>query len=96
VISTLSTLALVIEVVFTSGGINKLHRYQALGVPEIWFWEDGVFSLYRLRGHGYDSIDHSEIPELATLDLALLTRCGLLAQTSRLEAAEEFCNGLRS
>jgi Uma2 family endonuclease len=87
---------LVIEVVFTSGGTSKLQRYQALGVPEVWFWEDGVFSLYRLRDSGYDAITHSEIPELATLDIALLTRCVLLAQTSRLDAANEFCRGLRS
>ncbi|WP_026072732.1 Uma2 family endonuclease [Nodosilinea nodulosa] len=85
-----------IEVVFTSGGMGKLQRYQALGVPEVWFWEDGVFSLHRLRGDGYESIDRSEIPELATLDMALLGRCVLLAQTSRLEAANEFRQGLRS
>lgn len=41
-----------IEMVFTSDGIDKLARYQVLGVPEVWFWEDGVFSLYRLRDGG--------------------------------------------
>ncbi|MGB3202865.1 MAG: Uma2 family endonuclease [Nodosilinea sp.] len=85
---------LAIEVVFTSGGMGKLQRYQALGVPEVWFWEDGVFSLHKLRGDGYESIDRSEIPELAALDMALLSRCVLLAQTSRLEAANEFRRGL--
>lgn len=29
-----------IEVVVTSGGVDKLARYQALGVPEVWFWQD--------------------------------------------------------
>ncbi|MFQ4137841.1 Uma2 family endonuclease [Nodosilinea sp. PGN35] len=87
---------LAIEVVFTSGSLGKLQRYQALGVPEVWFWEDGVFSLHRLRGGGYESIDRSEIPELASLDIALLSRCVLLAQTSRLEAASEFRQGLQS
>ena len=38
-----------IEVVVTSGGIDKLARYQALGVPEVWFWQDGVLMVYRLR-----------------------------------------------
>ena len=85
---------LAIEVVFTSGGMGKLQRYQALGVPEVWFWEDGVFNLHRLRGDRYESIDRSEIPELASLDIALLGRCVLLAQTSRLEAANEFRKGL--
>lgn len=84
---------LVIEIVFTSGGPSKLQRYQALGVPEVWFWQDGVFSLYRLRGNHYDEIQRSEIPELSTLDMNLLSRCVLMAQTSRLDAANEFRKG---
>jgi Uma2 family endonuclease len=79
-----------IEVVITSGGVNKLARYRALGVPEVWFWEDGLFSLYRLRDHGYDRIYRSEIPALMSLDLALLTGCVLMAQTSRMEAMRTF------
>jgi Uma2 family endonuclease len=79
-----------IEVVFTSGGINKLARYQALGVPEVWFWEDGVFSLYHLRGNGYQPIDRSQLEGLVDLDLSLLSRCVLMAQTSRLEAVKAF------
>ena len=83
---------LAIEVVFTRGGLNKLQRYQAIGVPEVWFWQDGLFSLYRLRENHYEKISRSEIPELATLDIDLLTRCVLIAQTSRLEAATAFRN----
>jgi Uma2 family endonuclease len=30
-----------IEVNFTSGDASKLERYQALGVHEVWIWEDG-------------------------------------------------------
>ena len=87
---------LVIEVVVTSGGPNKLRRYQALGVPEVWFWQDGLFSLYRLRNTHYTKITRSEIPELVALNIDLLTRCVLIAQTSRLEAANEFRDALRS
>ncbi len=83
-----------IEVVFTSGGINKLARYQALGVPEVWFWEDGIFRLYHLREDGYQPIDRSELPGLAELDLGLLTRCVLMGQTSRLEAIKALRLGL--
>lgn len=86
---------LAIEVVFTSGSPNKLKRYQALGVPEVWFWQDGLFSLYHLRDTDYEKISRSEIPELATLDIELLTRCVLIAQTSRLEAATTFRNALK-
>ncbi|MBW4516873.1 MAG: Uma2 family endonuclease [Timaviella obliquedivisa GSE-PSE-MK23-08B] len=86
---------LVIEVVFTSGGTQKLQRYQALQVPEVWFWQDGLFSLYHLRQDHYEKITYSEISELALLDINLLTRCVLMAQTSRLEAANEFRNALK-
>jgi Uma2 family endonuclease len=86
---------LVIEVVFTSGGAAKLQRYQVLGVPEVWFWQDGVFTLYRLREVGYEPIDRSEIPELATLDFELLSRCVLMGETSRLEAIRRFRQAIR-
>lgn len=81
---------LAIEVVFTSGGLAKLQRYRALGVPEVWFWQDGLFSLYRLRVDGYEQIDRSEIPELAALDFTVLTRCVLMGETSRLDAIRTF------
>ncbi|WP_396135741.1 Uma2 family endonuclease, partial [Chamaesiphon sp. VAR_69_metabat_338] len=73
---------LAIEVVFTSGSIKKLQRYQIIGIPEVWLWEDGVFKLYRLREDGYVQIERSEISELTSLDIDLLTRCVLMAQTS--------------
>jgi Uma2 family endonuclease len=84
-----------IEVVFTSGSTAKLTQYQALGVPEVWFWEDGLFTLHRLREQGYDRISRSEIPELADLDIDLLTQCVLMAQTSRLPAIDQFRQGTR-
>ena len=45
-----------IEVIFTSGSVAKLKRYQALGVPEVWFWHDGLFTLHRLGESGYIQI----------------------------------------
>jgi len=79
-----------IEVVFTSGGSNKLERYKALGVSEVWFWEDGLFTLHHLREHSYERIYRSELPGLTDLDIDLLSRCVLIAQTSRVEAVREF------
>ncbi|MEG4148536.1 hypothetical protein [Microcoleus sp. Pol12B5] len=78
-----------IEVVFTSSNESKLHRYQALAFPEVWFWQEGVFSLYHLRSHGYEKIDQSEI--LPDLDINLLSRCLLIA--SRVEAVKEWRRG---
>ena len=79
-----------VEVVMTSGGPDKLKRYRALGVPEVWFWEDRVFSLYCLREDGYEPVTRSE--QLPGLDMQLLTRCVIMA--SRVEAAREFRRAL--
>jgi Uma2 family endonuclease len=75
-----------IEVVFSSGGINKLERYRAIGVPEVWFWEDGVLVLYHLRPSGYERIERSELPGLKDLDLDVFKRCLLVGETSTTEA----------
>lgn len=79
-----------IEVVFTSGSLSKLNRYRELGVPEVWFWEDGLFTLHHLRPEGYERIYTSEL--LPDLDIDLLTRC--LLMTSRVEAIREFRRGI--
>jgi Uma2 family endonuclease len=79
-----------IEVVFTSGGISKLERYKALGVPEVWFWEDGLLKLYHLRDGNYKLIERSELPGLNDLDVDLLKRCILMAETDTGEAIRAF------
>ena len=41
---------LAIEIVLTSGGVDKLKVYQKLGVKEVWFWQKrAVFSLLLKR-----------------------------------------------
>ncbi|MEM9219232.1 MAG: Uma2 family endonuclease [Cyanobacteria bacterium P01_F01_bin.150] len=87
---------LVLEMVFTSGGSNKLQRYQAFGIPEVWFWQDGVFQLYALVNGSYQLVSGSTIPELKSLDIGLLSRCMLMAQTSRLGAAQTFRQGIQN
>ncbi|GAQ00168.1 Uma2 family endonuclease [Leptolyngbya sp. NIES-2104] len=79
-----------IEVIFTSGSESKLRLYQALGVPEVWFWQDGVLRLHHLREQGYERIDRSELPGLEDLDIELLKRCILVAETDPGEAARVF------
>lgn len=88
--STAITPDLSVEVIFTSGSSRKLTRYQALGVPEVWFWEDGVFKLYHLRESGYELIERSQI--LQDLDINLLSRCLMMA--SKIEAIKEFRRGI--
>lgn len=83
-----------IEVVLTSGGSGKLKRYQALGVPEVWFWEDGTLTLYHLRADGYQCIDRSELPGLEALKIDLLTQCILMAETDFSGAVKQFRQNL--
>ncbi|MDX2241346.1 MAG: Uma2 family endonuclease [Leptolyngbyaceae cyanobacterium bins.302] len=85
-----------IEVIFTSGSIIKLRRYQALGVPEVWLWEDGLFTLHRLGENGYTRIYKSQISELEKLDVELLSRCVLIGETDWLEAMRAFRNAISS
>lgn len=81
-----------IEVTISSGGIDKLAVYQVLGVPEVWFWQGGKFSLYRLREQGYEVIAKSEfIPEL---DLSLLAR--YVRPSDQFQAVKDFLNAVRS
>ncbi len=83
-----------IEVVFTSGG-NKLARYQALGVPEVWFWQDGVLILHHLRAAGYEQIERSELAGLEQLDIDVFKRCILTAETDFAAALQIFRQSYR-
>jgi len=48
------------------------------------------------QDRNYEAISRSEIPELAGLNIDLLTRCVLVAKTSRLEAADIFRNAIKN
>jgi Uma2 family endonuclease len=38
-----------IEVVWTSGGLDKLAIYQELRIPEVWLWKNSVLNIYILH-----------------------------------------------
>jgi Uma2 family endonuclease len=67
---------LAIEIVLTSGIVNKLEIYRGLGVTEIWQWQDGRFVIHHLRLEGYEQIEQIEQIEqselLPNLDVHLL------------------------
>ena len=63
---------LAIEVVWTSGRIDKLDIYRKLDVREVWYWRKGRIQPYCLRGERYEPVARSEV--LPGLDLELLTR----------------------
>jgi Uma2 family endonuclease len=61
-----------LEIILTSGGINKLDVYQGLGVREVWFWQKQRFLIYRLGDSGYELRPRSDF--LPDLDFEALTR----------------------
>jgi Uma2 family endonuclease len=92
---------LAIEVIVTSGGINKLEVYRRLNVKEVWFWQNDRFSLYYLREEtpvqfvpncGYEPIARSAI--LPNLDIELLAE--YIQYSNSLTATKEFRQRLRS
>ena len=63
---------LAIEVIWTSGGLDKLEVYRGLGVGEVWFWREGVIDVWGLVGERYERRERSAL--LPDLDLDELTR----------------------
>lgn len=78
---------LAIEVVWTSGGLDKLDVWRGLRVREVWMWEDDAIHVFALREDGYAAITGSEL--LPQIDLVLLARLARLRQTEALRTLRE-------
>lgn len=52
---------LAIEVIWTSGGLDKLDVYRRLGVREVWVWRKNRLQAHVLRGDRYLPLVHSEV-----------------------------------
>jgi Uma2 family endonuclease len=63
---------LAIEVIWTSGRLDKLEIYRKLRVREVWIHERGQLEVYALRGEQYEPIGASEV--LAGIDLVELAK----------------------
>jgi Uma2 family endonuclease len=85
---------LAIEVVWTSGGIDKLEIYRRLGVREVWFWIDEKIAIYELAGDRYHVRTRTQL--LPSLDLADLERRVRTANVWRqTEAVRKYRRWLR-
>ncbi|MEL6139735.1 MAG: Uma2 family endonuclease [Cyanobacteria bacterium J06626_23] len=83
-----------IEVVLTSGGIDKLAVYRGLGVQEVWFWENQRFRLYGLIDpeSGYELLSSSRL--LPQLDVSRLAQfIDQPSQTQAVRAYRKFLQG---
>lgn len=91
---------LAIEVIITSGSLDKLETYRRLGVAEVWLWGSNRLKLYHLREetpsafletHGYEQIVLSEL--LPELNISLLEQCTLISD--QIQAIDEFEQGIK-
>ncbi|MEL7331117.1 MAG: Uma2 family endonuclease [Cyanobacteria bacterium J06560_2] len=82
-----------VEIVLTSGGIEKLAVYQGLDVQEVWFWENQRFSVYSLINptEGYEAVESSRL--LPTIDLSLLSQ--FVGESNQTKAVRAFRQALR-
>ena len=81
-----------IEVVHTSGGINKLKVYAGLEVPEVWFFEHGRLEFHRLERGQYVPATHSTF--LPDLDPGLIARS--MEESNQTEAVRRLRAALRT
>lgn len=82
---------LVVEVIVSSGGVNKLEGYRRMGVTEVWFWEDGVLQINHLRSAGYEVLNHSELLPWLPIELFLY----YITYYDQYDAVREFRQALR-
>lgn len=73
---------LAIEVVWTSGGIDKLEIYRRLGVGEVWTWKDDRLVVHVLEADRFERVERSRL--FPGLDLELLV--SLLDRPTALQA----------
>lgn len=90
---------LAIEVVITSGTIDKLEIYRRLGVTEVWMWKVNRLLLYHLREetplifketHGYEQITSSEL--LPDLNISIVEQCVMISD--QIQAIDKFEEGI--
>jgi Uma2 family endonuclease len=79
-----------IEVVITSGLVDKLDVYRGLDIPEVWVWQTDRIYIYQLNNNRYEMSDRSQF--LPDLDLDLLSRCVRISDQH--DAAIAFRNAL--
>ena len=77
---------LAIEVVVSSGGIDKLEAYKLLEISEVWFWQNDTLSIYILQSTEYVKLSQSSV--FPALDVTWLTHC--INLTNHTQALRDF------
>ncbi|MEH1925367.1 Uma2 family endonuclease [Nostoc sp.] len=83
---------IVIEVIVTSGTINRKELYKPKKVPEVWFWKSDQIKIFRLNGIGeYEEVHRSGF--FPNLDPALLLQ--YIEHPDQYDAVAEFVQAIR-
>ncbi len=77
---------IVIEIIITSGTINRRELYKPKKVPEIWFWKSNQLRVFHLNEGEYEEVSRSTF--FPDLDLALLLR--YIGHPDQYDAVQEF------
>ena len=84
---------IVIEIIFTSGSINRKELYKPKKVPEVWFWKSNSIKIFRLNEQGeYEQVNRSGF--FPNLDPALLLH--YIAMPDQYDAVVEFEQAIRN
>ncbi|MGF1480810.1 MAG: Uma2 family endonuclease [Cyanophyceae cyanobacterium] len=83
---------IVIEVIVTSGKLDKKELYRLKQVPEVWFWKQGEVTVFGLEKREYVQRDRSQF--FPDFDLDILKR--YLEYSDQYETVTDFINNLRS
>lgn len=82
---------LALEVIWTSGLLDKMEVYRGLGVREVWVWRDGRIEVNVLRAASYERMQRSEL--LPGLDLDALA--SLLSRADQTTVVREYRASIR-
>ncbi|WGV25711.1 Uma2 family endonuclease [Halotia branconii] len=84
---------IVIEIIVTSGTINRKELYKPKKVPEVWFWKSNSIKIFRLTEQGeYCEVDRSGF--FSDLDPTLLLH--YIAMPDQYDAVQEFIQVVRN
>ncbi|MEH2346721.1 MAG: Uma2 family endonuclease [Nostoc sp.] len=83
---------IVIEIIVTSGTINRKELFKPKKVSEVWFWKSDQIKIFRLNAVGeYEEVNRSGF--LPNLDPALLLK--YIAHPDQYDAVAEFVQAIR-
>ena len=83
---------IVIEIIVTSGTINRKELFKPKKVPEVWFWKSDQIKIFRLNEVSeYEEVNRSDF--FPNLDPALLMQ--YIAHPDQYDAVVEFVQAIR-